>query len=171
MKKSLLIGLIFGIVYLAFEVFWTALGGSGAAMTGLPYAALVGKSSLYMFPLGAAIGIILGLFNEGKKVRCTLNVFAQSLIGCLIITILELIAGLILNIWMGFNIWSYANIPLNFLAQVCLPASILWFLLNPLIFWLDDAIRCYIYKEGSLYSLLDVYKDLFRITKKTDYQK
>lgn len=170
MKKLLIIGLIFGLFYLAFEVIWTALAGSGALMTGLPYAALVGKSSLYMFPIGAAIGILLGLFNENPKIRKSLNVFTQALLGAVIITAFELGAGLILNVWLGFDIWNYAMLPLNYLGQICIIVSALWFLLNPLIYWLDDTIRFYFYKEGSSYSLVSVYKDLFKITKKTNFQ-
>jgi len=170
MKKYLAVGFIFGFFYLAFEVLWTALSGSGAAMTGLPYASLIGKSSLYMFPLGFLTGIILGMFNENSSVRKNCNVFLQSLLGAVIITAFELISGLILNVWLGFNIWSYTVIPFNFLGQICLFASIMWFLLNPFIYWLDDMIRYFLFDEGHYYEIKDVYKDLFHFTKKTIYQ-
>ncbi len=171
MKKILTLGLIYGLFYLAFEIVWTAVAGSGATMTGLPYAALVGKSSLYMFPVGAALGILLGLFNERPIIRKNCNVFTQALLGTVIITAFELIAGLILNVWLGFWIWDYRILPLHFLGQICVPVSIMWFLLNPFIFWLDDVIKFFLYKQGSYYKLSDVYKDLFKITKKTSFQE
>lgn len=53
----------------------------------------------------------------------------RALMGAGIITVTELFAGCLLNLGLGLEIWNYADVPLNFLGQVCLPYSILWFLL------------------------------------------
>jgi hypothetical protein len=47
---------------------------------------------------------------------------------------------------------------------------LLWFIICPLAFWLDDTLRHFLYKEGSLYNIWSVYKDLFCVLKKTNYQ-
>lgn len=53
----------------------------------------------------------------------------RALIGALFITSTELIAGCLLNLGMGLAIWDYSGLPYQFLGQICLPYSILWFLL------------------------------------------
>ena len=53
----------------------------------------------------------------------------RALGGALIITAVELIAGCILNLGLGLAVWDYSDMPLHFLGQICLPFSIIWFLL------------------------------------------
>ena len=53
-----------------------------------------------------------------------------ALISTLFITICELIFGFIFNILLGYNIWDYANERLNFLGQICIKFSTLWFILS-----------------------------------------
>lgn len=44
----------------------------------------------------------------------------QGIIGACMVTVLEFITGCIVNIWLGWNVWDYSNMPLNILGQVCL---------------------------------------------------
>ena len=46
-----------------------------------------------------------------------------------IITVLELITGLIVNVWLRMDIWDYSNLPYNFKGQICLLYSFFgsWF--------------------------------------------
>ena len=122
-----------------------------------------------MFPLGGVIGILLGLFNEWPRIR-KMNVFFHALFGTLLIFILEFGSGIILNIFLRFNIWDHSEIPLNLLGQIALPYAIVWFFLCPFVFWLDDYLKFVLYKKGNPYNLCEVYKDLLKITKKTNYQ-
>ena len=54
----------------------------------------------------------------------------RALMGALFITAMELTAGCIFNLGLGWNIWDYSTLPLHFLGQICLPYSIFWFLLG-----------------------------------------
>lgn len=58
------------------------------------------------------------------------SILLRCLIGCLTITAIEFIAGCIVNIWLGMDVWDYSDLPLNFLGQICLPFSSIWFLLS-----------------------------------------
>ena len=69
------------------------------------------------------------------------------LIGSFIITVMEFIAGCILNLWLGLNVWSYADMPYNILGQVCLPYMILWFFLSPVCIITDDYMRYAFFDE------------------------
>ena len=86
--------------------------------------------------------ICLGLINEILSWETPLAL--QMLIGSTIITILEFITGCIVNIWLGWNVWDYSNLPLNLLGQICLPFSILWYFISAIGIVIDDYIR-YIY--------------------------
>ena len=65
-------------------------------------------------------------------------------IGSTIITVLEFITGCIVNLWLGWNVWDYSNLPLNLLGQICLPFSTLWYFISAIGIVIDDYIR-YIY--------------------------
>lgn len=66
-------------------------------------------------------------FNEAFP---RLLVFTRALVGALIITALEFAFGCVFNLSLGMKIWDYSDLPYNLLGQVCLPFSVLWFLLS-----------------------------------------
>ena len=53
----------------------------------------------------------------------------RALAGALMITCAEFFLGCVLNLWLGLGIWDYSNLPFHLLGQICLPFSLLWFLL------------------------------------------
>ncbi len=60
--------------------------------------------------------------NEPLLVKC--------LFGAIIITVLEFIAGCIVNLWLGWGVWDYSGMMFNLFGQICLPFSVLWFFLS-----------------------------------------
>ena len=54
---------------------------------------------------------------------------ASALTGALIITMYELVVGLIVNIRLGWSVWDYSDMPGNILGQICPTFSTIWFLL------------------------------------------
>ncbi len=116
-----------GIVYILIEMLWR------------------GYSHWSMFVLGGLCFLLLGLINE--KYTWDIPLFIQMLIGSFIITVMEFIAGCILNLWLGLNVWSYADMPYNILGQVCLPYMILWFFLSPVCIITDDYMRYAFFDE------------------------
>ena len=120
----LLLGAIGSIIYMSLEILWR------------------GYTHWTMGILGGICFICLGLINELLSWETPLVL--QMLIGSTIITILEFITGCIVNLWLGWNIWDYSNLPLNLLGQICLPFSILWYFISAIGIIIDDYIR-YIY--------------------------
>ena len=53
----------------------------------------------------------------------------KCLKGAVIITAIEYMVGCIVNLWLGWNVWDYSSYPFNFLGQVCLAFTLLWFML------------------------------------------
>ena len=85
-----------------------------------------GRSHVSMFCVGGlALLLLHGLF-----LRFALPLFAQCLVGGLVITAIEFFAGAIVNVHLKLNVWDYSKMPLNLYGQVCLPFSLLWCLLT-----------------------------------------
>ena len=78
----------------------------------------------------------------------------QGLIGSGIITVLEFLTGVLVNIVLHLNVWDYSNMPLNVLGQICLPFSLLWVIIAIGAIILDDYIRyCFFDEEKPRYKL------------------
>lgn len=59
----------------------------------------------------------------------------KAISGAFMITAFEMVTGVMDNIILGWSVWDYSNIPLNLFGQICLPFSIMWFLISfPAIF-------------------------------------
>lgn len=104
-----------------------------------------GHSHWTMFILGGLCFVLLGVLNEVFPWEMPL--LLQMAIGCVIITILEFITGCIVNLWLGWNVWDYSDIPFNILGQVCLKNSVYWFGLSAVGIVLDDYIRYWSFGE------------------------
>ncbi len=102
-----------------------------------------GSTHWTMGILGAICFILIGLIDS----YFDLPLYKQMLMGTVIVTALEFVAGIILNLWLHLNIWDYSALPYNILGQVCLPFSILWFLLCLPAIILDDWIRTSLFGE------------------------
>ena len=125
--NKLILFSIGGISYLIIELLWR------------------GQSHWSMFILGGLCFLIIGLLNEHYTFEIPLPV--QMLIGAFTITVLEFCAGCILNLWLGLNVWDYSDLPYNILGQICLPYSLLWFVLSLGCILADDYIRYYLLGE------------------------
>lgn len=104
-----------------------------------------GYSHISMFILASFLFIIIGLINEFLSWDTPL--FIQSIIGAIIVTVLEFITGCIVNLWLGLNVWDYSSEPLNVMGQICLPFTLIWIFLSCIAIILDDYLRYYIFNE------------------------
>lgn len=120
--KNLFLFLFGGIVYYLIEILWR------------------GHSHYSMMILGGLCFFIIGFLNESKLLN-GIGLLYQMIISSGIITILEFIFGLILNIYLKMNIWDYSNLPFNIMGQICLPFTIAWFGLSLVAIIADDFIR------------------------------
>lgn len=57
------------------------------------------------------------------------NVLEKCLLGSALITFVEFVVGIAVNVILKWNVWDYSEIPFNFMGQICLPYSVLWFFL------------------------------------------
>ena len=93
-----------------------------------------------MFLLGGACFVVMGLLNE-YKIPWHWCLFRQSVVSAVIITVFEFLTGCVVNLWLGWKVWDYSELPLNLLGQVCLYFFLLWIPLSMAGIVLDDWIR------------------------------
>ena len=90
-----------------------------------------------MIVLAGFSSILIGLLNE--KISWDIPVWKQAIIGGLIITMGELLTGLVFN--LDFSIWNYSDMFMNFRGQICVVFSIAWIFISIPIIFLDDYLK------------------------------
>lgn len=96
--------------------------------------------------LGGLCFLLIGLIN--KVLPWNVDIILQSIIAAVIVTALELAAGLILNLWLGLDIWDYSSLEYNFMGQISLVYSLLWLPLSAFAIFFDDWLRHFLFCEG-----------------------
>lgn len=104
-----------------------------------------GYSHWTMFLLGGICFLALGKINDVLSWKTCL--IMQSFIGASLITILEYITGVIVNIWLGWNVWDYSDMLLNLNGQICLPFFLLWIPISIIGIIVDDYLRYWLFDE------------------------
>ena len=128
--KSLKIPTLFvtgGILYVLLEIIWRS------------------HSHWTMFFLGGLCFVCLGLINE--IIPWEMPLWKQVLIGACIVTALEFITGIIVNLTFHWNVWDYSVMPGNILGQICPQYFILWFPVSLMAIVLDDWLRYWWFQE------------------------
>ena len=81
----------------------------------------------------------------GEQLPWEVPLWLQALACAVLVTAVELAAGLILNIWLGLDIWDYSHLPFNLWGQICPQfAAVWWFLcllFIPAFDWLRWAVE------------------------------
>ena len=98
-----------------------------------------------MIIVGGICFIVAGLLNE--KMKWTTPLPVQMLIAATAITMIEFVAGLILNVWLDLGIWDYSQMKWNICGQICPQFFCMWVALSLPAILLDDFIRWKLFDE------------------------
>ncbi|NLY71528.1 MAG: hypothetical protein GX076_07630 [Clostridiales bacterium] len=83
---------------------------------------------------GLCLVILYHAFLRYKE----LSLFKKCLLGALIITFVEFIFGCVFNLFFNWNVWDYSHFRFNFMGQVCLLFTILWFFISiPVVLFIN----------------------------------
>ncbi len=104
-----------------------------------------GYSHISMLIAGGTCFILIGLLNDIFPNK--ISIISQMVISAFIITTVELIVGLVVNVWLGLNVWDYSNLPYNFMGQICLLYTNIWFVLSLAAILLDDYLKYFLLGE------------------------
>ena len=129
------------------------IGGVGYNIIELLYR---GYTDPTMTIAGGICFILCGIQNE--FVNWDMPLVSQQLISAILVTIVELIFGLIFNIGLGMEVWDYSNMPYNFMGQICLLFTVLWFFLSLVGILLDDFLRYKLFGEEKPHYVIFGYK-------------
>ena len=132
--KYLFLFIVGGILYYCIEIAWR------------------GFSHWTMMILGGICFVLCGMTNE--PIPWETPLWKQMILCSGIITGLELIAGLILNVWLGLGIWDYSSMPFSLYGQICLPYAVLWMFLSVPAIMLDDWLRYWFFGESRPHYML-----------------
>lgn len=86
---------------------------------------------------GLCFMILYNIFIRNKH----LALWKKCFIGTGIITFIEFVFGCLFNLILKWNVWDYSHYPFDFLGQICLLYTILWFILSAPIVWLSGLIQ------------------------------
>lgn len=89
--------------------------------------------------------MLIGLINEFYT--WTMPLWLQGLISAAVVTTVEYMSGLILNVWLKLNIWDYSYLPFNLQGQICLYYGGLWIFIGIGAVILDDWLRYWLFGE------------------------
>lgn len=132
--KNLVLFYLGGMLYIALELLWR------------------GWSHGSMFVVGGLCFLLIGGIDT---VFPDMPLLIQSVLGACLVTAMELISGLILNLWLGMGVWDYSYLPLNLMGQVCMAYFFLWILVSLLAVFLEDQLRQRLFQERHpIYRLL-----------------
>lgn len=92
-----------------------------------------------------AILLTIPVERCGEQLPWNVPLWLQALACAVLVTAVELAAGLILNIWLRLDIWDYSHLPFNLWGQICPQfAAVWWFLCMvfiPAFDWLRWAVE------------------------------
>ena len=117
---------------------------TGGLLYNLVELAFRGWSHWTMFFLGGLCFICLGAINE--VISWDMPLCQQIGIGSGIITGLEFVTGCIVNLWLGWEVWDYSQMPGNILGQICPQFFALWLPVSLAGIVLDDGLRYWLFQ-------------------------
>jgi uncharacterized membrane protein len=107
-----------------YQIIFFLIGAIGYPCIEMLYRA--GKTHWTMILVGGLASLAIIDTNLILKQK---NIFLRILTASSLVTLIEFVSGLILNVWLGMKVWNYTNLPYNVCGQICLKFSIYWTLL------------------------------------------
>ncbi len=93
------------------------------------------------FSMGIAGGISFCLLALIQKHFKSLKFIYRCILGGLSITAVELLFGVIFNLYLKRAVWDYSQMPFNILGQVCLAFTVMWCVLSAPMLIIADILR------------------------------
>lgn len=104
-----------------------------------------GNSHISMLICGGLSFTLIGEINHFFSKPTP--IWLQMVIGSLIVTALEFVTGVIVNLWLKLDIWDYSQVPFNVLGQICLHFTVYWFFLSYLCIVVNHWVREKVFDE------------------------
>lgn len=119
---------------------WT-WGGTVYYLLEVAYKSLTGHPERISWTM-LVVAVILCIPVErcGAELPWEYPLWLQALCCAILVTAVEFVSGLVLNVWLGLDIWDYSDLPFNFMGQICLQFFFVWwglcFVFIPVFDWM-----------------------------------
>lgn len=107
-----------------------------------------GRSHISMLLAGGMAFYLIGHIYERNKDNVSVPII--MLAGMMVITLLEFIIGMVVNIYLNLGVWDYSKLPLNIKGQICPVFSACWFAASFIIIKLFPVIQGWIISKTSI---------------------
>ena len=77
----------------------------------------------------------------GAQLPWDIPLWIQAICCAVLVNAVELAAGVVLNLWLGLDIWNYSDLPFNLWGQICPRFFAVWLLLCLLFIPVFDRMR------------------------------
>lgn len=104
-----------------------------------------------MIICGGLCFLIVGMIGDYIMDKESNILKAISLImffGSLTITTLELLTGIIVNVFLELDVWDYTSMKYNVYGQICLGYTLIWSLLSLLCVFVANTIKAFIFEKN-----------------------
>ncbi len=111
-----------------------------------------GYSHISMFVLGGVCFFLVGKIGNAvldKNMLFGIKLLAIMLMSSFVITSLELITGLYVNMYLNLRVWDYTHMNCNFKGQICLLYSMIWGLMGLPCVYFYGVIDSFLLKRNS----------------------
>lgn len=116
----------------------------GGMIYGLIELAWRGHTHISMFVAG---GICLLLIDLVARKYSHVGMLIQAAVCAVMITAVEFAVGVVVNMWLGLDVWDYSGMPANILGQVCPQFTALWYFLSFPAMFLANEMRVVLFGE------------------------
>jgi len=98
-----------------------------------------GYSHISMFILGGVCFNLVGYIGNKMldiSAKLIFRILLIMFISSFLITTLEFLTGLYVNVYLGLSVWDYTHMRMNLFGQICLLYSLIWGLMGlPCVFF------------------------------------
>ena len=119
-----------GAVYFLMEVAWKTATGE--------------PERISWTMLIVAMLLTVAVERCGYQLPWEVPLFLQALACSVLVTAVEFVSGLIINVWLGLGVWDYSHLPGNIMGQICPQFFLVWFalcmLFIPIFDWMWYAV-------------------------------
>lgn len=95
--------------------------------------------------LVVAILLTVPVERCGAELPWSCPLWLQAVACATLVTAVELVAGLILNVWLGLGVWDYSQLPGNLWGQICPQFAAVWWVIClvfiPVFDWMRWAVE------------------------------
>ena len=110
-----------------------------------------GFSHFSMLICGGLCFLLVGNIGNlilNSKDNIIISIIKIMLIGTMIITTLEYITGMIVNVKYNLKVWDYSDMKYNVNGQICLLYSFFWALISLICVYVYNVIEEYLFKKN-----------------------